>query len=435
MASRGRWACGVALAVCLALGLGAHAAARGGQPPKGWDPSLLEQWLTAVEQHEPGRVDTALAEASQWNATQLHKLWGDVHVLLVIAVAPRTSTFYIPLLSFETGVRGRVPVWISFNRRERDALNELATRVRARGVNQTVRRATMLHTDVLTMGGDLDSSTDATLGPPTRWAIGDGTGIGAAGQNVHWELARAILAVTQPDPRRDLFVRDWYRATVAHGQSTEYFDALHLAHGVRLFPDDPELLLMAGAHHEALATPLFQAFAQSVPDSAVRIRIGSAGRELSEAAAHYRRALTHRAGFAEARVRLGRVLELQGHHADAVRELRQVLDEPLIPVYRYAATLFLGVALEGEGDLAGAAERFQSAAGLYPGARSPYLALARVSRELGDRELTASSLARAMAGLDEDSDVEPWWLYRSVQGRMRLSWMDDVRQRARSAAP
>jgi hypothetical protein len=83
----------VPLAVFCALNvLGPPLAARPVQGG-GWDPTLLEQWVGALETHVPGSIDAPLAAAAGWDGADLSKLWADVHVLLRIVVAPRTTSF------------------------------------------------------------------------------------------------------------------------------------------------------------------------------------------------------------------------------------------------------------------------------------------------------------------------------------------------------
>jgi tetratricopeptide (TPR) repeat protein len=421
----------ILLVTCLAvMGDMASGAQRGG-----WDPTLLEQWVTVVETHVPGSVDAPLGQAAAWEANDLRKLWNDVHVLLVITTAPRTTALIIPPLSFEPQVRSsRDQRTVSFRKDERKALEALAARVRARGLNETAHRAAMLHTDIVTVASSIATPSSTASGAQTRWTIGDGTGM-RGGQSLHWELARAVLTYVQPDPRRDFFVRDWYRATVANAQAIEYFDTVQLGNGLRLFPDDPELLLLAGAEREAMATPLFQAFAKSLSRTALLSGISSEDDELGSAAAFYRRALSVSPDFAEARLRLGRVLGLQGRHADALEELRRASPGSLDRMHQYFALLFLGQALEGAGNTAEALDAFEQAAGLVPDARTPYLAIARLARERGDRARTQTSLERALAPIDIDDTIDPLWMYRSTPGRRRVSMLDDVRARAGANRP
>jgi tetratricopeptide (TPR) repeat protein len=334
----------------------------------------------------------------------------------------------------ERRLRGQQRVSVTIRREERALLDPLADRVRQRGLAAMLHRAAILHTDVVTQAADLAAQAGATSSSgPLRWSIGDGTGRAAEGLNLHWELARMLLAAATPDPRRDPFVRDWYRATVAIGQAVEYFDVLQIGEGLRLFPDDPELLLLKGAEREAMASPLFQAFARSIGPS-LRSGIGSVGRELDAAADFYRRALAADPQLAEARIRLGRVLGLQGRAEEAVRELESALAADLDSQHRYFALLFLGAAREGLGQPADAVQAFEQAA-RAEGARVPHLAIARLAREHGDRAQTTASLERALAPLTRDAAIDPWWLYHSAQGRRRAPWLDDLRRRAREDRP
>jgi hypothetical protein len=401
----------------------------------GWDPTLLEQWVGALETHVPGSIDAPLAAAAGWDGADLSKLWADVHVLLRIVVAPRTTSFYIPPLSFESGPRARDGLPVTFKKKEREVLDALAARIRARGLNPVAHRAAVLHTDVVTEAGSIAAPSGAASGPATQWFIGDGTGLSAQAQSLHWELARSVLTFSQPDPRRDRFVRDWYRATVATTQAVEFFDNMHLAHGVRLFPDDPDLLLLAGAEREAMATPLFQAFAKSVRRGALVTGIDSEDAELGAAVSYYRRALAADPDNVEARVRLGRVLGLRGQHADAVDELRRAMAAPLDPAYQYFVLLFLGEGLEGVGQVTEALNALEQAAALVPEARAPYFSIARLSRERGNRARTLSSLERALAPMATGDPIDPMWVYRALPGRRRTALLDDVRARAGANRP
>ena len=427
------------LGLCCALVTTAIPEARSGQRGRAeWDPALLQQWVTAVEAHSPGDLDSALVGAAAWTGEDLQRLWTDTQVLLELVVNPGRSRVGIPRMSFdpERRLRGQERMTVTVRSDERESLDPLAERVRRRGLNVVLHRAAILHTDIVTQAADLTVQAGATsAGGPLRWSIGDGTSVGAEGLNLHWEMARMTMARVMPDPRRDPFVRDWYRATVATGQASEYFDSLQLGEGLQLFPEDPELLLMKGAEREAMASPLFQAFARSVSNTVMMTGIRSVGRELGTAADFYRRALEANPQLAEARVRLGRVLVLQDRHEEAVRHLEIALDADLDPRHRYFALLFLGSAREGLGQLDAAIHAFEQAAARHESTRVPHLAIARIARERGDRTLVTASLDRALAPIGVDDAIDPWWLYRSAQGRRRAPWLDDVRRRAKEDRP
>ena len=427
------WARRTPLAIVVAL-LAFTCALEAGAQGRGWDSTFIEQWVSALETHVPGTLDAPLAGTAAWDTDDLRKLWRDIHVLLTLVVAPRTTRFSVPPLLFETGPRSRDRVWFGLKKEEREVFEELATRVRRRGVTGVAHRAAILHTDILTRASSIAAPSDAA-GPATRWFIGDGTGIGSTGQSLHWEIARRVLTAVEPDPRRDVFVRDWYRATVAMGQATEYFDAMQMKQALLLFPDDSELLLLAGAEREAFATPLFQAFAKSLDGSARLTGIESADAELNAASSFYRRAMAARPEFPEARVRLGRVLTMQAHYADAVGLLRQALSADLDASQKYLALLFLGDALEGAGDPAAALESLEQAAAIAPRSRAPYLGIARLSRERGDLKRTVSSLDRALAATAVEDVAEPMWVYRALPGLRRASLVDELRARVAADRP
>ena len=402
-----------------------------------WQPALLQQWLTAVEQHAPGESDNTLLSAATWSGDDLRQLWNEIQVLLLIAENPRLSRFRVRPREYETTPMQRGTPTFTFNRSERAALDALAERVRTAGLNVVLRRAILLHTDLVTLAPDLVASSAgaAPARAPVRMLVGDGNSRGLEGVSLHWEVTRLLAASVTPDPRADLWIRDWYRATVAFAQHAESFDSAHLQHGRRLFPRDPQLLLLAGCEREAFASPLFQTFARSIRSPFMRVPYGSAGGELEGAEGYFREALEIEPDLAEARLRLGRVLGLRGRHAEAVAELTRLLQGSLESHLEYFARLFLGAEHEALGALEPARDAYARAAELTSGARIPHLALARVARELGDGETMQHSLQQALAPEADDGSVDPWWQYRAVQGRLAESWLNQLRQNWKPPAP
>jgi len=419
----------VALAAALGLGLGPDAG--GGQRASdGWQSSLLEQWLSAVERHDPGEPDTPLLAAAGWSSDDLHKLWIDVQVLFDIVKNPQHSRFRVQGLAYEATASLRNSTTYTFKPPDRAILDAFAKRVHAAGVNVVLRRAILLHTDSVWLAPDVVAASggDRTARAPVKMLVGDGNSAGMEGLSLHWELARLAASAVTPDPRADPFVRDWYRATIAFGQSFESFDSAQLEHGLRLFPDDPQLLLMAGCEREAFASPLFQAFARAMNSRFMRVPFGSASGELEAAERFYRRAIEADGELGEAHVRLGRVLGLRGRHADASAALRGAVERGLDPVLEYYAMLFLAEVHESLGQLDSARAAYRRAADLTPGARIPHLQLARVARELGDADAVHESLQRALEPGADDKAIEPWWRYRSAQGRHAEEWLNHVRR-------
>src|SRR2546423_3092250 len=120
----------------------------------------------------------------------------------------------------------------------------------------------------------------------------------------------------------------------------------------------------------------------------------SARAELREAESLFRRAVAHAPAMAEAHLRLGRVIGVQGRAADALAELQQALtlldDEELW----YDGELFVGAMEEALGRYDAAAAAYERAAIRYPGAQSPLFALSQLARRRGDRAAALAAIER-----------------------------------------
>jgi len=235
---------------------------------------------------------------------------------------------------------------------------------------------------------------------------------------VHWEFGRVLLdAIRQPG--RDPFVRSWYRATLAYKLAIDHLDSPHFEHAVEVLPNDPVIRFQMGCLLEGFAEPRAQIVAQTLRLPAGKeLFIKPAADELRAAEGHFRRAVAIDPTYAEGRLHLGRTLGRLGRHKDAATELRAAaadVDEPLLTYY---AHLFLGAEEEALGQFAAARAAYENAAGRYPLAQAPVLALSQLAHRLGDRAAARNTLrpvlelSRAKA---EDSD--PWWTFRRAAGR------------------
>src|SRR5262249_12355491 len=161
---------------------------------------------------------------------------------------------------------------------------------------------------------------------------------------------------------------------------------------LRLFPTDPEFLFQKACLHEALASPPVQSVIRTatIPPG-VDIGVRSERSELETAERLLRQALTQDPTFAEARLRLHRVLARlrrggalarSGRHAAAAAELRQLSDDDLAPLEnRYFWALFLGAEEEALGRRDEARAAYAHAAELFPKAQSPQIALSHLARD------------------------------------------------------
>ncbi len=297
-----------------------------------------------------------------------------------------------------------------------------------------MKRGAILHTDAaIRVGPSPVRSRGSGDALPERWAIpfSDGQALSREEAPGHWELAQALLDNVTPGPERDETVRLWYLANSAYAQYHQQHTRME-ERGVQLFPSDADMLLLAGSLHEAFASPRIQSLVRSIrlPDR-VSHGVGPDRSELREAEKLLRRALAAQPGLTEARIRLGRVLYLQGRHEPAARELQQASSALLSAgpqaaddgLLLYYAEMFLGAAREALGSYGPAKVAYARAAALYPGAPSPRIAQSQLALRANDRAaaLAAMRLAVRPPAGQEDPD-DPWWRYHRVQGRRGDAW-------------
>jgi len=438
----------------------------------------LERWLEAVDTHEPGDVDAALDEAASWTTGDLRLLWGDVRVLTILLRNRKASRFLIPdggrtievlyppslirrmrLLACASvgrladadcfALRAALELSLPMRRLAEHAAED---RARTGEDNYILRRAAILHADIEVLAPSAAAPAPAPrpvppiLGPKqVRIDTSDGVSLNVREVGIHWELGRAVLdqvmpkGAQRPQPGRDAMVRDWYRASAAWMQHVESHDTQHIDRGRDIFPADPEILFLSGTLHETYARAEIQsAVHAAVVPAGFSLDILAPRLELRRAESFFRGALTSAPDMAEGHLRLGRVLGLQGHHADAIVELRRALallgdDEEL----RYDAELFAGAEEEALGHYDVAREEYARAQALFPGAQSPLIALSQLARRRGDR-------AAALAAIQQVFDLplpgaegrdDPWWQYHKAQARNAEALLEAVRAPFRRGAP
>ena len=217
-------------------------------------------------------------------------------------------------------------------------------------------------------------------------------------------------------PGTDDTVRLWYVATCAHLISIGDLDPPHIVRAVELFPNDPDLLFLRGAMHEAMAGARRQsAMRKADVPAGVTFAMGSRSEELSLAERFYKRALERAPEFAEAHIRYARVLGERGRHEEAVRQLQKVKVEG--ELLQYYAALFLGGELEALGKDDEARRAYELAAERLPTAQSPRLALSRLGA--GPDRAAARETLLMLAEKEPEGDArdDPWWLYDIAAGR------------------
>ena len=360
----------------------------------------LSSWLEAVSEHRPGNLDMAARLVGFSTETDLGEARTDFLSLVALcrreierSVKPAPVVYKDLLIPFE----------------DLRALLRLTDEEAAAGdANRILKRAAVLHADIaMLVTPYLPSRIGCSIQP--SMLVKDGNRVGTGCLDIHWMHGRLLLDAVRPDPGRDEFVRRWYVATATYFlESGDYANARpHLDQARLLFRSDPEVLFTRGCYQEAFASPTIQSVAVDTGADPRR-----ATTYLEEAEDLFGRAVKDDPAFAEARVHRGNALNLLGRHRDAVGELRLAAAAAKEPHLAYYAALFLGRAEEAAGAPAAARGAYERAAGLFPEAQSPRLALALLARRLGDRA-SAQDAMRRVEGLPRERAAasDPWTVY------------------------
>jgi tetratricopeptide (TPR) repeat protein len=375
----------------------------------------LQSWATAVRDHEPGKFDTSASSINDWAPVELREVVSEAKE---IAQFLETASERLQKLARSSAV---IPFDLAVTIWEDQALLGLTDDEVAQGnANRILKRGALLHADIALLAPP-DNRHVVTPSPLTFgdmvYLYADGVLQGIEYSGVHWTIARALLDEVKPNPSQDETVRLWYRATGAclQTQHTFVYAEPLLADGRRIFPADADILLYSGSLHENYATPQVQASTGPSERAIVVAGVRSAREELRQAQRFFRQAVEHNPRLTEARIRLGRVLELSGQAQEAAAELRRASAEADNGLLHYYAELFLGQAEQALGHRDAAREAFEHAARLYPRAQSPSLALSQLARRYDDRggALGALQLVLTLPG-DERSREDPWWYYHGT---------------------
>ena len=427
----------------------------------------VDRWLHLLQEHSVGGFDAAAEEVASWSDADLGRLFEDLRNLVLTMRSPGGTAFYANwrgghvavysgdeqrwLTAFACAAGGVIDQDVTCKRINSALfddglwrLNRLAAEGEGVGAdNYILKYGALPHTDIAMFapapattatGGAQALRVQSTDGEPTR----------VSRARAHWEIARMLLdnvrstRITNPAPKRDAFVRTWYVATNTWMQFNVHYDTSHLEGARRLFPDDRDILFLFAAQHEIYATPRMQNVIKTVAlPRGFTLDPYVHGDELREARDMYRRALKIAPGFAEARLRLGRVLALQHNFSEAERELRLARESLDDEENRYFAALFLGAVEEALGRFDAAEQSFTEAEAQFPLAQSPMLCLAELASRRGDRRAALDRL-RVLFVLPAASDSrrDPWWVYdiwhaRAVDDRLDDLWRPFRRERIR----
>jgi tetratricopeptide (TPR) repeat protein len=445
------------------------------QPPQSGAPSTdvrmqrLERWLDAVFRHNPGFIDDRIVDIGKLSNVELQILLVDATAVVRIIRTPSLATSHAGVSITLPGQPGQTPRPVRYTPIEVTRLKQLACAIggladsapcewtrsavtddwalaslasRAAAIrddlnaNFIVRRGALLHSDVVVFG--LAAPREISLSPSqqsVRMSISDGHQAGLMNTDLHWELARQLIDLVaapgtmKPAPGGDGMVRRWYVATSAWLQRDGHYDNTHVVHGRGIFPDDPDLFMLTGSLHESYASPAIQTAVRSaVLPTGIKLAVESERSEIRDAERFLRRATELKPDFAEAHIRLGHVLALMGHDAEAAEHLKTGLvatDEKLL---QYYGSLFLGAVEEKLGHDDASKTAYERAAALYPNAQSPLLGLSEVARHQGHRDEALRHIEQVYALEPGSREDEPWWTYTYTQGRHADTLLDDVQK-------
>lgn len=361
----------------------------------------LEQWRTAVAQHDPGVLDAATVRISGWSNAEVQGVLAQIRES--IRLLARSPSHAVGSLEQH---------WLGLT--DDEARHGDASRV--------LKRGALLHTDIalLAPGG---APMQQQMVAPRQLMVSDGRTVGQDTAE-HWEFARQLLDLVSPQPSSDPMVRQWYISTTACMQNHLQWGSakFQLQHAQQIFPSDAVILFLNGVLHETLAAPGAQ---NALPPPGYHFDIGSEKLELQLARQLLQQAEKADPSLAEAHLRLGRVTGLLGNHDEAITELKQAEAVMTDPQLSYYAALFLGQEHEMLGHLDVAREQFEHAALLYPGAQSPLLALSYLAHRQGDAPGALAALERAVT-LRVNQD--PWWGYNVAHVRNADALMDEMRK-------
>jgi tetratricopeptide (TPR) repeat protein len=383
------------------------------QPP---ELLLLSRWVRSVERHEPAGADVEAATIAVWSRDDLRTTVATLQSLRDALQKARQADGTRPDLQY-IYTRGGYRL----SAQQAQTLLGLTDEEARRGdTNRLLRRGAMLHSDIAMLAQDgLVSAAGPTVPGTTPVGatilVSDGRVRGPDDTDRHWLMARWLVAAMTPDPSRDEWVRQWYRAAAARMRRDSLLATAEplLERARQLFPTDAFFPFHAGCLHEALASPPIQSVIGSAgPQRGGRVAAMLSGPHWEQAARDFASALVLQPSWPEARVRLGRVLGLRGRHKEAAATLRRALDEthdlPLV----YFGSLFLGAEEQALGREAEARASYERARTCRPGAQAPRLAISQLARRAGDRVQALAEL-RAVLTLpsDEVSRYDPLWDY------------------------
>jgi hypothetical protein len=223
-------------------------------------------------------------------------------------------------------------------------------------------------------------------------------------------------------------LRQWFLVAAPYLHDTGATDELDrlLEQGLKLFDDDPELLLARGSLRELSAARLMvdESLADRIyePPQLLTWR-----RILGRAAADFKRSRERAPELVESALRFGRVRQLLGDEGEAAEAFGAVDRLQPTPFLAYLSRLFRAELAETAGDLTAANQRYRECQALMPLAQAPAMALSRLGDAGGDDHEARRWLQRSFAAVTPGRK-DPWWEYPRGQRRLVPERLARLRQ-------
>jgi len=249
----------------------------------------------------------------------------------------------------------------------------------------------------------------------------DGQVVGESATDWNWPFARELLVLLLSVSPDRPFVAEWYHAINGYLLAMSNHGDLRaqLQRAAVVLPDEPRILFDRACRAEALGLPLYQAVsgdARHANRPGTSVEIPSEDKTDAEAETLFRHAIEVDPAYAEARVRLARLLERRGQHDAAVEQLELALAAKPDRATEYYAHLVAGRVAQARGRLSESLEHYVAASTLFPDAQSALLGASQAAAMTGDVQAALSSVHR-LSVRSEASDGDPWWIYQIGAGR------------------
>ncbi|HEX6464313.1 MAG TPA: tetratricopeptide repeat protein [Vicinamibacterales bacterium] len=389
--------------------------------------AVIQKWANAVEVHVAGHPDEAVATVCRMSYRDRVDMNAGLDLFL-------------------TALQG-AEYRSKDNNRAVQAVIAAAHRAGQPTPARFLKRAAILHADAAiyralfprpaetTAPTIYDSMGSGVRVPPLlnnkRFATDkDGEFVGSGIADWNWPFARDLVdrLVSRPEQGSDPFLGAWYHAIAAWMLANGFYgDAEdHLHHAAEILPNDARVMFDRASYAEILGFPKSQVLPASSPSGGlVAVHIPRATDTNAEAERLFRRAFQLDPTFVEARVRLARLLDVRGAHAEALLELRSALETNPPRIVAFYAHLFAARAGLNAGSLPDAANHYRDALSLYPNAQSALLGVSQTA-------LLAADVTGALAPIERlgpnpvPPDADPWWQYDLAAGRDATKLMQSL---------